>query len=59
MNRWSKTGVLDRVLEHLQKEQIVRIKLEVVSVDSTIVKVHPAGTEAIKNGLQTINTSRG
>ena len=25
MNRWSKNGVLDRVFEHLQREQIVRI----------------------------------
>ena len=48
MNRWSKNGVLDRVFEHLQREQIVRIKLEAVSMDSTIVKVHPDGTGARK-----------
>ena len=48
MNRWSKNGVLDRVFEHLQQEQIVRIKLEAVSMDSTIVKVHPDGTGAVK-----------
>ena len=48
MNRWSRKGVLDRVFEHLQREQIVRIKLEAVSMDSTIVKVHPDGTEAPK-----------
>ena len=48
MNRWSKNGVLDRVFEHLQKEQLVRIKLEAVSMDSTIVKVHPDGTGARK-----------
>ena len=48
MNRWSKNGVLDRVFEHLQREQIVRIKLEAVSMDSTIVKVHPDGTGAQK-----------
>ena len=28
MNRWAKNGVLDRILEHLQREQIVRVKLE-------------------------------
>ena len=28
MNRWSKSGMLDRIFEHLQREQIVRIKLE-------------------------------
>ena len=48
MNRWSKNGVLDRVFEHLQREQIVRIKLEAVSMDSTFVKVHPDGTGAPK-----------
>jgi len=35
MSRWSKAGVLDRVFEKLQVEQIVRIKLEAVSLDST------------------------
>ena len=48
MNRWSKTGVLDRVFAHLQQEQLVRIKLEAVSMDSTLVKVHPDGTGALK-----------
>ena len=48
MNRWSKNGVLDQVFERLQKEQIVRIKIEAVKMDSTIVKVHPDGTGAFK-----------
>lgn len=48
MSRWSKSGVLDRVFECLQREQIVRIKLEAVSMDSTSVKVHPDGTGALK-----------
>ena len=48
MNRWAKAGVLDRVFEHLQREQIVRIKLEAVSLDSTSVKVHPDGMGARK-----------
>lgn len=48
MNRWSKAGVLDRLFEELQRAQIVRIRLEAVSLDSTIVKVHPDGTGALK-----------
>ena len=48
MNRWSKSGVLDQVFERLQREQIVRIKIEAVKMDSTIVKVHPDGTGALK-----------
>ena len=48
MNRWSKRGVLDRVFATLQEAQIVRIKIEAVAMDSTIVKVHPDGTGALK-----------
>ncbi len=48
MNRWSKLGVLDRVFERLQHAQIVRIKIESVALDNTIVKVHPDGTGALK-----------
>jgi|SRR5436305_917875 len=48
MNRWSKSGVLDAVFEKLQREQLVRVKLEAVMLDSTIVKVHPDGTGALK-----------
>jgi len=48
MSRWSKAGVLDRVFERLQQEQILRLRFEVVSMDSTTVKVHPDGTGALK-----------
>src|SRR6201997_4103034 len=59
MNRWSKNGVLDRVFEKLQLEQIVRIRIEAFALDSTSVKVHPDGTGALKNGPQPIGKSRG
>jgi hypothetical protein len=48
MNRWAKAGVPDRVFTALQEQQIIRIKIEAMSVDSTIVKVHPDGTGALK-----------
>lgn len=48
LNRWAKRGVLDRVLAQLQHAQILRVKLEAVALDSTIVKVHPDGTGALK-----------
>ena len=48
MNRWSKSGAMDRVFEKLQLEQIVRIRIEAFSLDSTLVKVHPDGTGALK-----------
>ena len=48
MNRWSNSGAMDRVFEKLQLEQIVRIRIEAFSLDSTLVKVHPDGTGALK-----------
>ena len=48
MNRWAKNGVLDRVFAQLQLEQIIRIRIEAFSLDSTSVKVHPDGTGALK-----------
>jgi transposase len=48
MNRWAKNGVLDRAFEQLPLQQIVRIKIEAFSLDSTSVKVHPDGTGALK-----------
>ena len=48
MNRWAKSGVLDRVFEQLQLQQVVRIRIEAFSLDSTSVKVHPDGTGALK-----------
>ena len=59
MNRWSKNGVLDRGFEHLQREQILRIELDVLSIDSTVVKVHPDVAGASKNGPQSIGKARG
>ncbi len=48
MSRWSRNGVLDRVFEQLQRDQVVRIKVEALGLDSTSVKVHPDGTGARK-----------
>ncbi|MEP6890400.1 MAG: IS5 family transposase [Nitrospirota bacterium] len=60
MNRWSKSGVLDRVFAQLQHAQIIRVKIEAVALDRTLVKVHPDGTGAFKkNGPQAIGQSRG
>ena len=50
--RWAKSGVLDRVFEKLQQRQILKIKLEVLSLDSTSVKVHPDGTGALKKTVK-------
>jgi len=59
MNRWSKSGVLDRVFAQLQHDQIVRIKIEAVALDSTAVKVHPDGTGALKKTARKPSASPG
>jgi transposase len=48
MSRWAKSGVLDRIFEALQRENVIKVRVEGVSLDSTIVKVHPDGTGALK-----------
>ena len=58
MSRWSKSGVMDRLFERLQQAQIIRIKIEAVSLDSTIVKVHPDGTGALKKTAHNPSASR-
>ena len=48
MRAWAKSGVLARVFRALQQEQIIRIKIEAASLDSTSIKVHPDGCGAQK-----------
>jgi len=55
MNRWTKAGVLDRMFEELQRAQVVRIRIEAVSLDSTSIKVHPDGTGGSKKKLRQKN----
>ena len=50
MNRWAKAGILDRVFEELQVLNFLRVRIEVLELDSTSVKVHPDGTGALKKG---------
>jgi len=43
-DRWAKSGVLERVFAALQQRQIIQVRVEAVSLESTAVKVHPDGT---------------
>ena len=57
-SRCAHHGVLQRVFERLQQEQI--IDLDVLGLDSTTIKVHPDATGALKKrGPQAIGRSRG
>jgi len=49
MSRWAKSGVLDNVFFKHQQRQILTVKFDVLSLDSTSIKVHPDGTGALKN----------
>lgn len=48
MNRWAKQGVLDRIFEYLQRQRLIGVHIEVLSLDSTIIKVHPDATNGDK-----------
>jgi len=52
MSRWAKNGVLNRIFEALQRENIIQIRIEAVSLDSTMVKVHPDGAGALKKPVR-------
>ena len=48
MNCWSKNKVLRYLFEGLQRENIMKVKLEAVCLDRTDIKVYPHGTGALK-----------
>jgi transposase len=58
VNRWAKQGILDRVFIALQKEQIIQIKVEHASLDSTMVKVHPDAHGALKKRENSVSERR-
>ena len=49
LRRWTKKGVLQRAFMLLQEKNIIQISVQVISLDSTSIKVHPDGTGALKN----------
>ena len=60
VRRWSREGVLDEILQTLHDKEIIRVGMKVVSLDSTIVKVHPDGTGALRSSSpHSIGKSRG
>ena len=46
LNRWAKQGVLERVLSELQRDQIGGRDGATLSLDSTIIKLHPDASGA-------------
>ena len=46
--RWQRKGILTAVFIAMQKEQIIAIRVERLSLDSTCIKVHPDAHGAAK-----------
>lgn len=59
LRRWQRNGVLERVFEALQEQQLLAVRLEVLGLDSTSVKVHPDGTGALKKTARKPWAARG
>jgi len=61
MNRWAKNGVLQRVFEELQQQQIIKITVDTVCLDSTNVngalKKRPSIHRKIQGRLDYQNSS--
>jgi len=48
MRRWAENGVWARVLEALQTKLNMLLDVTALSLDSTSIKIHPDGTEALE-----------
>ncbi len=48
VNRWAKDGVLIPIFAYLQAQKFTTLGIEALCLDSTIIKVHPDGTGALK-----------
>jgi transposase len=57
MSRWSKNGVLDRIFRRLQQEQMICLNADAFSLDSTVIKVHPDGTGALKKMARSLSAN--
>ena len=59
VNRWAKKGVLQAAFLRLQQIGIIQIKVNVVSLDSTSIKVHPDGMGALKKAGLNLSEEHG
>ena len=59
VNRWAKRGILQAAFLRLQQIGIIQIKGNVVSLDSTCIKVHPDGMGALKKVGPSLSEEHG
>lgn len=59
-NQWSKNGTIQRIFDEMQKSNMINIRLDVLCINSTSIKVHPDAAGARKSsGEQSIGRSKG
>jgi len=58
LRRWSRKGLLQKAFMLLQEKGIIQISVQIISLDSTSIKVHPDGTGALKNTANRQSGSR-
>ena len=51
--------MLDAVFEQLQRQGLMKVRIEAVSLDSSIIKVHPDGTGALKKTVRRPSAKAG
>jgi transposase len=59
LRRWSRKGILQKAFMLLQEKGIIKITVQIISLDSTSIKVHPDGTGALKNTENSQSENRG
>lgn len=59
INRWVKKGVLEKAFLRLQQLRIIQIQVNVVSLDSTCIKVYPDGMGALKKTERKPSENKG
>ena len=57
VNRWAKKGIIEKLFEKMQKEQMLAIKVEFMAIDSTSVKAHPDAFGAVKKTALKLSAS--
>jgi transposase len=58
-SRWAKSGTMERVFIALQKEHVIAVKIEILALDSTSIKVHPDAHGALKKTGGSPSASQG
>ena len=56
--RWSKSGVMVNVFQELVRIGVIDGQGDTVSLDSTLVKVHPDGSGALKKTVRSASANR-